>query len=60
MTERPRSEPHAVVKPQNEAHAVRVLPDAPFIAYALMQGFKVIMSLFIKRWPGLDSRVRYD
>jgi hypothetical protein len=43
MTDRPRS----------DAHAAASLGDAAFIAYALMQGFKLIMALFRKRWPEL-------
>jgi hypothetical protein len=43
MTDRPRS----------DAHAVSTLGDAPFIAYCLIQGFKLIMALFRKRWPEL-------
>ena len=40
-------------RPLNDAHAVKTLSDGAFIAYALMQGFKLIASLFRKRWPEL-------
>lgn len=42
-----------VERPRNDAHAVQTLDDAPFIAYALVQAFKLFISLVRKRWPEL-------
>jgi hypothetical protein len=43
MTDRPRS----------DQHAAATLTDGAFVAYCLAQGFKLIMALFRKRWPGV-------
>ena len=38
---------------RSHGHAVETLDDAPFIAYALIQAFKLFASLVAKRWPQL-------
>ena len=38
---------------KSHAHAAKSLADAPFVAYALVQGFKLTISLIAKRWPEL-------
>lgn len=38
---------------RSDAHAVATLGDAPFLAYALMQAFKLFTALVCKRWPQL-------
>jgi len=38
---------------RSHAHAAEKLADAPFVAYALVQGFKLTISLIAKRWPEL-------
>ena len=56
ITERPRNSGRTISKPTSEAHANEVLPDAPYIAYCLMQSFRLFMSLACKRWPELRER----
>ena len=46
MTDRVISE-----RPKNDAHAEKTLPDAAFLAYALVQAMKLFMGLIRKRWP---------
>lgn len=48
MNDGPRREDY---RPKSDAHAAQTLPDAPYIAYCLVQGFKLIMALIRKRWP---------
>lgn len=43
---RPRPE-----KPRSDAHAVETLGDEPFIAYALVRAFTLLIALLRKRWP---------
>lgn len=38
-------------KPRSEAHANQCLADAPYIAYAIAQACKLLISLLGKRWP---------
>lgn len=40
-------------RPTSHADAVRSLDDSRFVAYALVQGFKLVISLICKRWPEL-------
>ena len=42
-----------IQRPRNDAHAVQVLEDAPFVAYALIQAMKLFIALMKKRWPEL-------
>jgi len=44
---RPTSRSHV----PTAAHAVESMPDAPFLAYALVQSFKLFIALVSKRWP---------
>jgi len=37
----------------NDTQAVQSLDDGPFIAYALIQAFKLFTALVTKRWPQL-------
>lgn len=45
-----RTEPEPV---RSDAHATQELDDGPFIAYALVQAFKLFTALVCKRWPRL-------
>jgi hypothetical protein len=48
------SERRACPEPiRSHAHAAEKLGDAPFLAYCLIQGFKLTISLLGKRWPEL-------
>lgn len=40
-------------RPRSHAHAAETLDDAPFLAYALVQAFKLFIALASKRWPGV-------
>lgn len=37
----------------SHAHANAALDDAPYLAYALVQAFKLFIALVTKRWPRL-------
>ncbi len=37
----------------NDVQAAHSLDDGPFIAYALIQAFKLFSALVTKRWPHL-------
>lgn len=58
MSDRPPREiatgPHRGAEPiRSDAHAAATLGDGPFIAYALIQAFKLFTALVTKRWPQL-------
>lgn len=53
MVEEHGPEP-AARRPTSHAHAADTLGDAPFVAYALVQSFKLFIALVAKRWPHLS------
>ena len=38
---------------QSHAHAAKSLPDAQYIAYVLVQMFKLGTALLVRRWPSV-------
>ena len=38
---------------RSHAHAADTLPDAPYVAYALIQAAKLLTALLVRRWPHL-------
>ncbi len=47
------TESRSIERPRSDAHAADKLADAPFIAHALIQSFKLFIALVCKRWPEL-------
>ena len=42
-----------IERPRNDAHAVQVLEDGPYLVYVLVQCCKLFLGLIGKRWPEL-------
>lgn len=38
---------------KNHAHAAKTLGDTPYLAYVLVQSFKLFIALVGRRWPEL-------
>ncbi len=38
-------------RPRSHAHASDTLEDVPFLAYALVQSFKLFIALVGRKWP---------